>query len=200
MCDTVELLRSAGPRGRDVGDISTLARALAGELQGCRSERSSPTSTAHAAGGVPFSCARDRRAPDGRALWRAADPLLRRGLDLGRRLAQRTPGGWACPGLERVHGAISQALDRRCDVPSRVPARWPAENPPAIGPLTREPAGARHLAPARRPAACRDRAVDPQGPGHTSCAPALRPGCIRRVRCSRLNRAECRDECRACAA
>ena len=87
----------------------------------CPSRRSSPTSTrARRRAARRTRAARGCRAPRvGRTLWHGADPLLRRGLELGRaqlnetRRRARPARRWT-----RVHGGISEDAVPRRDVPA----------------------------------------------------------------------------------
>jgi len=63
----------------------------------------------------------------GSALWRGADPLLRHGLQLGRRQLNETRRRLGLPALERVHGGISEALTLVATFPQlEYPRVWPA--------------------------------------------------------------------------
>ncbi|MDP8968491.1 MAG: glycosyl transferase, partial [Actinomycetota bacterium] len=83
--ETVGLVRDVAPDAV-VSDILTLAPALAGELRGVPVATVIPhVDPRMPPGSAPYSCgARLPRTRAGRALWRAADPLLRHGLELGR--------------------------------------------------------------------------------------------------------------------
>ncbi|HEV7884969.1 MAG TPA: nucleotide disphospho-sugar-binding domain-containing protein, partial [Solirubrobacteraceae bacterium] len=72
-------------------------------------------------------------------LWRRADPLLGRGLELGRRELNETRARLGLPALERVHGGISEALSLVATFPQlEYPRRW-APGAHVVGPLLWEP-------------------------------------------------------------
>jgi UDP:flavonoid glycosyltransferase YjiC (YdhE family) len=138
--DTVGLVRAVAPDAV-VSDILTLAPALAGELEGVRVATVIPHLDPRVpAGSAPYSCgARIPRTAAGRALWRCADPLMRRGLALGREELNETRGRLGLPALERVHGAISDALCLVATFPQlEYPRAWPPRAH-VVGPLLWEP-------------------------------------------------------------
>ncbi|HEV7807139.1 MAG TPA: nucleotide disphospho-sugar-binding domain-containing protein [Solirubrobacteraceae bacterium] len=138
--DTLPLVRELEPAAI-VADILTLAPALAGELEDVPvatlvphlDPRMPPAS-------APFSCgARLPRTAAGRALWRTFDPLLRHGLQLGRRQLNDTRARLGLPALQRVHGGISETLCLVATFPQLEYARaWPACTH-VVGPLLWEP-------------------------------------------------------------
>jgi UDP:flavonoid glycosyltransferase YjiC (YdhE family) len=138
--DTVGLVRDVAPDAV-VADILTLAPALAGELEGVPVATLVPhTDPRMPPGAPPYSCgARVPRTAAGRALWRAADPLLRHGLELGREQLNETRRRLGLPALERVHGGISEALCLVATFPQlEYPRAWPAGTH-VVGPLLWEP-------------------------------------------------------------
>ena len=125
--ETVELVREVAPAAV-IADILTLAPALAGELEGIPVGTVIPHLDPRMPGGsAPYSCgARLPRTRAGRALWRGADPLLRHGLDLGRRQLNETRRRLGLPAIDRVHGGISQALTLVATFPQlEYPRAWP---------------------------------------------------------------------------
>jgi UDP:flavonoid glycosyltransferase YjiC (YdhE family) len=138
--ETVELVREVAPDAV-VSDILTLAPALAGELQGVPVGTVIPhLDPRMAPGSAPYSCgARLPRTGLGRGLWRAADPLLRHGLELGRRQLNETRRRLGLPALERVHGGISAELALVATFPQlEYPRAWPPGTY-VVGPLMWEP-------------------------------------------------------------
>ncbi len=138
--DTIELVRSVAP-AVVMSDILTLAPALAAELAGVPAGTVIPhVDPRMPRGSAPFSCgARLPRTRAGRTLWRSADPLLQRGLGLGRRQLNEVRRRLGLPALERVHGAISEALTLVATFPQlEYPRVWPAGTH-VVGPLLWEP-------------------------------------------------------------
>ena len=138
--DTVELVREVAPDAI-VADILTLAPALAGELEGAPVATVIPHLDPRTPpGAAPYSSgARLPRTRAGRALWRTADPLLRHGLQLGRRQLNETRRRLGLPALRRVHGAISEALTLVATFPQlEYPRAWPP-GAHVVGPLMWEP-------------------------------------------------------------
>jgi UDP:flavonoid glycosyltransferase YjiC (YdhE family) len=138
--ETAQLVRTVAPDAV-VADILTLAPALAGELAGVPVATVIPhLDPRMAPGGAPYSCgARLPRTRAGRALWRAADPLLRHGLELGRSQLNETRRRLGLPALEHVHGGISAALALVATFPQ---LEYPRARPPGthvVGPLMWEP-------------------------------------------------------------
>jgi len=108
---TRELVRSVAP-DVVVADILTLAPALAGELEGIPVATLIPhTDPRPAPGFPPYSAgARLPRTRAGARMWDALDPLVRRGLELGRRELNETRARLGLPAQEHVHGGISRGL------------------------------------------------------------------------------------------
>jgi UDP:flavonoid glycosyltransferase YjiC (YdhE family) len=124
-----------------VADILTLGPALAGELEGV------PVATliphVHPdlpPGAPPYSFgARPPRTPAGRWLWSALDPLVRRGLEHGRRDLNGARERLGLPPLDRVHGGISRRLCLVGTFPQlEYPREWPSSTH-VVGPLLWEP-------------------------------------------------------------
>ncbi len=141
--DTSPLVMRVAPDAI-VADILTLAPALAGELHGVPVATLVPhVDPRTPPGSAPYSSgARLPRTAAGRALWRGFDPLLRRGLELGRAELNETRGRLGLKPLARVHGGISEQL---CLVATFPQLEYPRPLPPAthtVGPLLWEPPGA----------------------------------------------------------
>lgn len=134
-----------------VSDILTLAPALAGELAGAKVATLIPhTDPRMPPGAPPYSCgARIPRTAAGRRLWSLAEPLLGRGLALGREELNETRRRLGLPALERVHGGISETL---CMVATFPQLEYPRAAPPpgthVVGPLLWEPPGEAQPLPA----------------------------------------------------
>jgi UDP:flavonoid glycosyltransferase YjiC (YdhE family) len=140
--ETVGLVREVAPDAV-VSDILTLAPALAGELEGVRAATLIPhVDPRLPPGSAPYSCgARLPRTPIGRALWRSTDPLLRRGLALGRDELNETRRRIGLAPLEHFHGGISRELCLVATFPQlEYPRAWPARSH-VVGPLLWEPPG-----------------------------------------------------------
>jgi UDP:flavonoid glycosyltransferase YjiC (YdhE family) len=138
--ETVALVREVAP-AVVIADILTLAPALAGELEGVPVGTVIPhLDPRMPPGSAPYSSgARLPRTRAGRALWRGADPLLRHGLEIGRRQLNETRRRLGLPALERVHGAISEALALVATFPQlEYPRDWPSGTH-VVGPLMWEP-------------------------------------------------------------
>jgi UDP:flavonoid glycosyltransferase YjiC (YdhE family) len=134
--ETAALVRDVAPHAV-VSDILTLAPALAAELQGVRVATLIPhTDPRMPPAAPPYSAgARIPRTAAGRALWSRAEPLLRGGLELGRRELNETRRRLGLPALERVHGGISDQLALVATFPQLEYARdWPP-NTHVVGPL-----------------------------------------------------------------
>jgi UDP:flavonoid glycosyltransferase YjiC (YdhE family) len=147
--DTLGLVRDVAPDAV-VSDILTLAPALAGELEGVRVATVIPHVDPRVpSGSAPYSSgARRPRTAAGRVLWRCTDPLLRRGLALGRAELNETRRRLSLPPLERFHGGISEAL---CLVGTFPQLEYPRARPPrahVVGPLLWEPPAAEVELPA----------------------------------------------------
>jgi len=138
--DTLPLVRELAPDAV-VADILTLAPALAAELENVPVATLIPHLDPRMPPACPpFSCgARLPRTSAGRALWRAADPLLRLGLELGRRELNETRARLGLPALAHVHGGISRTLCLVATFPQlEYPRDWPASTH-VVGPLLWEP-------------------------------------------------------------
>jgi UDP:flavonoid glycosyltransferase YjiC (YdhE family) len=138
--DTTGLVEDLAPDAI-VADILTLAPALAGELHGVPVATLIPhVDPRTPPGSAPYSSgARLPRSALGRATWRAFDPLLRRGLELGRSELNETRRRLGLPALARVHGGISEQL---CLVATFPQLEYPRPLAPAthvVGPLLWEP-------------------------------------------------------------
>jgi MGT family glycosyltransferase len=131
-----ELVRDVRPDAV-VSDILTLAPALAGELEGVPVATLVPhVHPGTPSGWAPYSLgARLPRTPVGRGLWRATDPVVRRGLEQGRRELNETRQRLGLPALGHVHGGLSRALCMVATFPQlEYPRRWePWEH--VVGPL-----------------------------------------------------------------
>jgi UDP:flavonoid glycosyltransferase YjiC (YdhE family) len=136
-----ELVRSLQPDAV-VADILTLAPALAGELEGVPVATLVPhLHPGTPPGWAPYSMgARLPRTPLGRALWRATDPVVRRGLEQGRSELNETRRRLGLPPLGHVHGGLSRSL---CMVATFPQLEYPRARSPAgshvVGPLLWEP-------------------------------------------------------------
>jgi UDP:flavonoid glycosyltransferase YjiC (YdhE family) len=137
---TLGLVRELAPDAV-VADILTLAPALAGELEGIPVATVIPhVDPRMPPGSAPYSCgARLPRTRIGRTLWHGADPLLRRGLELGRSQLNETRRRLGLPALDRVHGGISVQLALVATFPQlEYPRAWPP-SAHVVGPLMWEP-------------------------------------------------------------
>jgi UDP:flavonoid glycosyltransferase YjiC (YdhE family) len=125
-----------------VSDILTLAPALAAELEGVPWATLIPHVDPRGDSGFPpYSIgARLPRTALGRRAWRAFDPLLARGLELGRAELNETRSRLGLPPLSWVHGGISQRLAMVATFPQlEYPRRTPLPNTHVVGPLQWEP-------------------------------------------------------------
>lgn len=124
-----------------VADILTLAPALAAELADVPWATLIPhVHPRFPPGFPPYSLgARLPRTPLGRALWRLTDPLVRGGLEQGRRELNETRARLGLPALGHFHGGISRRLCLVATFPQlEYPRAWePHEH--VIGPLLWEP-------------------------------------------------------------
>lgn len=131
-----DLVRSVGPDAV-VADILTLAPALAGELEGVPVATLVPhVHPGTEPGWAPYSMgARLPRTALGRRLWRATDPLVRKGLEQGRRELNETRRRLGLPALAHLHGGLSRELCLVATFPQlEYPRRWqPWEH--VVGPL-----------------------------------------------------------------
>ncbi len=113
-----------------VSDILTLAPALAAERAGLRRATLIPHVYPVHEPGLPFFAfgAMPPRTPLGRAVWRAALPVLLGGLERGRAELNESRAQVGLPPTERLHGGISQSLALVATFPQlEYPRRWPAE-------------------------------------------------------------------------
>ncbi|HWH96079.1 MAG TPA: glycosyltransferase [Baekduia sp.] len=126
-----------------VSDILTLAPALAAELEGVPWATLIPHVDPRGADGFPpYSLgARLPRTAAGRRLWSAFDPLIARGLALGRDELNETRARLGLGPLGHVHGGISRDLALVATFPQLEYPR-PGGGEPAteiVGPLMWEP-------------------------------------------------------------
>jgi UDP:flavonoid glycosyltransferase YjiC (YdhE family) len=138
---TRELMRSVAP-DVVVADILTLAPALAAELEGVPWATLVPhVDPRGGAGFPPYSMgARLPRTELGRRIWTGFDPLLRRGLELGRAELNETRRRLGLPALAHVHGGISRELALVGTFPQlEYPRAVPEPNTHVVGPLQWEP-------------------------------------------------------------
>ncbi len=111
-----------------VSDILTLAPALAAERAGVRRATLIPHVYPVHEPGLPFFSfgAFPARTPVGRALWRAALPVLVGGLERGREEMNQSRAVVGLPAIERFHGGISEALALVATFPQlEYPRSWP---------------------------------------------------------------------------
>jgi UDP:flavonoid glycosyltransferase YjiC (YdhE family) len=141
---TRELVASFAP-DVVVADILTLAPALAAELEGVPVATLVPhVDPRGEPGRPPYSMgARLPRTPAGRALWRALDPLVARGLALGRDELDDTRRRVGLPPVGRFHGGISRERVLVATFPQlEYPRRAPLRGTRVVGPLLWEPPAA----------------------------------------------------------
>jgi UDP:flavonoid glycosyltransferase YjiC (YdhE family) len=141
--ETLDLVADVRPHAV-VADILTLAPALAAEIEGVPVATIVPHVDPRSAPGLPpFSIgARRPRTRAGGRLWRAADPIMARGLELGRVELNETRARLGLPRLAHVHGGISRALCLVATFPQlEYPRAWPASTH-VVGPLLWEPPAA----------------------------------------------------------
>jgi UDP:flavonoid glycosyltransferase YjiC (YdhE family) len=127
-----------------VADILTLAPALAGELAGVPVGTLIPhVHPAGAPGFPPYSIgARLPRTPAGRALWRAFERPLARGIELGRLELNETRRRLGLPPQAHHHGGISRQLCLVGTFPElEYPRPWQGHEH-VVGPLLWEPPAA----------------------------------------------------------
>ena len=133
-----------------VADILTLAPALAAERAGVPFATLIPH--VHPAGEPHFPIyslgARLPRTAAGRATWRSAQGLIRRGLELGRVELNSTRAQLGLPALDHPHGGMSRELVLVGTFPQlEYPRTWPA-GVHVVGPLMWEPPADEVEAPA----------------------------------------------------
>jgi UDP:flavonoid glycosyltransferase YjiC (YdhE family) len=125
-----------------VSDILTPAPALAAELEGVPWATLIPhVDPRSGAGFAPYSLgARLPRTAVGRRLWGLLDPVMERGLELGRAELNETRSRLGLPPLAHVHGGISRQLALVGTFPQlEYPRIAPEPNTHAVGPLQWEP-------------------------------------------------------------
>ncbi len=125
-----------------VSDILTLAPALAAELEGVPAATLVPhVDPRFESGWPPYSAgARLPRTPLGRAAWRALDPLVGRGLELGRRELDETRRRLGLAPSGRRFGGISERLVLVATFPQlEYPRRTTMPGTHVVGPLLWEP-------------------------------------------------------------
>jgi UDP:flavonoid glycosyltransferase YjiC (YdhE family) len=125
-----------------VSDILTLAPALAAELEGVPRATLIPHVDPRGAPGFPpYSVgARLPRTGVGRRVWRAFDPLIARGLELGRSELNETRSRLGLPPQSHVHGGISRELAMVATFPQlEYPRAVPEPATHVVGPLQWEP-------------------------------------------------------------
>jgi MGT family glycosyltransferase len=125
-----------------VSDILTLAPALAAEVEGVPWATVIPHVDPRGAPGFPpYSLgARLPRTAVGRRLWRAFDPVIARGLELGRAELNETRARLGLAPLDHVHGGISRDLALVATFPQLEYPRPVAEpGTHVVGPLQWEP-------------------------------------------------------------
>jgi len=146
--DTLPLVRQLAP-DVVVADILTLAPALAAELVGVPRATLIPHVHPHGAPDAPIYSlgARLPRTLAGRALWRQAQRVVDRGLQLGRAELNHTRAQLGLGPLDYVHGGISRELALVATFPQleypRTEGGWGAggwgPNTHVVGPLMWEP-------------------------------------------------------------
>ncbi|HEV7750181.1 MAG TPA: glycosyltransferase [Baekduia sp.] len=139
---TRELVRCERP-DVVVADILTLAPALAAELEGVPCATLVPHVDPRGAPGFPpYSVgARRPRTALGRGLWGLFDPLIGRGLELGRTELNETRRRLGLGPLDHVHGGISRQLALIGTFPQLEYPRPGGDEPGThvVGPLQWEP-------------------------------------------------------------
>jgi UDP:flavonoid glycosyltransferase YjiC (YdhE family) len=113
-----------------VSDVLTLAPALAAERAGVRRATLIPHVYPVHEPGLPFFAfgLQPARTAVGRAIWRAALPVLETGLRRGRQEMNETRAAVGLPPLERFHGGISPDLALVATFPQlEYPRRWPPQ-------------------------------------------------------------------------
>jgi UDP:flavonoid glycosyltransferase YjiC (YdhE family) len=139
--DTLPLVRELEPEVV-VADILTLAPALAAEIEGIPRATLIPHVHPQGEPGFPIYSlgARLPRTTAGRALWRAGQWPVRRGLALGREQLNDTRSRLGLPPIDRLHGGLSPELVMLGTFPQlEYPRSWP-DHVHVVGPLMWEPA------------------------------------------------------------
>jgi MGT family glycosyltransferase len=124
-----------------VHDILTLAPALAAEQEGVPAATLIPHVYPVGAPGMPPYAvgARLPRSAAGRALWRAFDRPVAKGLTRGREELNGSRARLGLPPVERFHGGLSTELVMVGTLPElEYPRAWP-EHVKVVGPLIWEP-------------------------------------------------------------
>ena len=138
--DTLPLMRELRPQAV-VADILTLAPALAAEIEGVPRATLIPHVHPHGPPEFPIYSlgARLPRGAAGRAFWRQAHRVVRRGLERGRVDLNATRARLGLSALAHVHGGISRQLALVATFPQlEYPRAWPAYAH-VVGPLMWEP-------------------------------------------------------------
>jgi UDP:flavonoid glycosyltransferase YjiC (YdhE family) len=141
--DTLPLVRELRPDVA-VADILTLAPSLAAEIEGVPCATLIPHVYPHNETDFPIYSlgARLPRTAAGRALWRAIQWPVDRGLELGRSQLNGTRRLLGLPALDYVHNGISRQLALVATFPQlEYPRIWP-DHVHLIGPLMWEPPAA----------------------------------------------------------
>ncbi|HEX2409693.1 MAG TPA: nucleotide disphospho-sugar-binding domain-containing protein [Solirubrobacteraceae bacterium] len=146
--ETQPAVREAAP-DIAVSDILTPAPALAAELEGVPVATLVPHLHPHLPPGFPpYSIgARRPRTAAGRALWRATDGLMARGLEQGRREYNTCRARLGLAPLPWVHTGVSRSLALVATLPQ---LEYPRDWPPwlrIVGPLLWEPPAERVAPP-----------------------------------------------------
>ncbi len=146
--ETVPPIRAFGP-DVCVADILTVAPALAAEVAGVPWATLVPhLLPALPSGFPPYSIgARLPRTAGGRAMWRATDRLVARGLEQGRRELNESRARLGLPPHAWVHNGLSRSLTLVGTLPQlEYPRAWPSWTR-VVGPLIWEPPGGAAVAP-----------------------------------------------------
>jgi UDP:flavonoid glycosyltransferase YjiC (YdhE family) len=124
-----------------VADILTLAPSLTAEICGVPRATLIPHVYPHGEPHFPIYSlgARLPRTAVGRAVWRAAQSPINRGLELGRTELNQVRTRLSLPELDYVHGGISRELALVATFPQlEYPRTWP-DHVHVVGPLMWEP-------------------------------------------------------------
>jgi len=144
--DTLPLVRELRPHVV-VADILTLAPSLAAEASGVPRATLIPHVHPHGLPHFPIYSLGGRlpRTAAGRAVWRASQRIVVRGLQQGRAELNRTRARLRLPALDYVHGGISRELALIATFPQLEYPRPPGGFGPGahvVGPLMWEPPAA----------------------------------------------------------